>query len=606
MNANGLHYQIECWDLPGHRYQVTLHIPKPAAHQRLSLPVWVPGSYMVREMARHISGLQAVQKGTKVAVQALDKATWSVACEAGAALEISYVVYAFDTSVRAAFLDAQRGFFNASSLCLRAEGFESVPHEIELVNLPENWRVATAMHKSRSGPNRYKAAHYDELIDHPFELGTFWRGSFKLAGVAHQFNVSGAWPDFDGDRLIADAQRICTAHIDFWHPPSAASAQAPPFDRYVFLLNALDDGYGGLEHRESTALLASRRDLPSRPAAASVSKKETPSDGYTQLLGLISHEYFHAWNVKRLKPATFAKLDYTRENHTELLWFFEGITSYYDDLMLLRAGLIDAAHYLKLITKTLNHVLAAPGRYVQSLAQSSFDAWIKYYRSDENSPNATVSYYAKGALLGLALDLTLRGEAASASDEPPTLACSLDAVMRHLWVQHADDGAVTERDIAHALEAVGRRSFEPELAAWVHDTIDLPLPELFSSVGIEWQTQPGTVAQRLGVRVNESAFTGVRITHVLHGRVAHQAGLAVGDELLAVGEWRVRRLDDIQRLTSHQAPSTWLICRDQRLITLQVSWPELPEETIRTAVQLSLVEKPTAQVAERRKAWLGV
>jgi predicted metalloprotease with PDZ domain len=609
-----LQYRIECWDLAGHRFRVTLRIPKSAAQQRVSLPVWVPGSYMVREMARHISDVQAVQKGVNVPLTALDKATWLIDTTSDTAsdtaLEIQYVVYAFDTSVRAAFLDAQRGFFNASSLCLRVEGFEALAHEIELLNLPDDWRVATAMRKSRAGHHRYKAANYDELIDHPFELGAFWQGSFKVAGVLHHLNVSAAWPDFDRDRLLADAQRICKAHIDFWHPPQVPSTEKPPFECYWFLLNALDDGYGGLEHRASTALLASRRDLPSLPSAPGASKKETPSEGYTQLLGLISHEYFHAWNVKSLKPASFIKLDYTRENHTELLWFFEGITSYYDDLMLLRSGLIDAAQYLKLITKTLNQVLAGPGRTVQSLAQASFEAWIKYYRSDENSPNATVSYYAKGALLGLALDLSLRTEATQQAAEGSP-APSLDAVMRHLWLTHFHEGgAITEAHIAQALEAVGGRSFAPELAAWVHGTTDLPLPDLLLALGIDWQTQPATTAQRLGVRVNESAFTGVRITHVLHGSVAHQAGLSAGDELLAVGPWRVRRLEDIKRLTPQPNPNVntnpWLVCRDQRLITLQVSWPESVAETIRSSVQLSLVEKPEAQVAERRKAWLGV
>jgi predicted metalloprotease with PDZ domain len=571
---NALHYQIDCGDRAGHRYHVTLRIPKPTTTPlHLSLPVWVPGSYMVREMARHISGLQAVQKGVNLPLTALDKATWRLEAQAGSVLEVSYTVYAFDTSVRNAFLDAQRGFFNASSLCLQLEGFEDQPHDIELLGLPEDWRVATSMPPSRSAAHSYKSKNYDELIDHPFELGPFWQGAFKVAGVTHQFAVTGAWPDFDPDRLMADAQRICNAHIDFWHPADKSSpAQKPPFDRYVFLLNAVDDGYGGLEHRASTALMAARRDLPSRPAAG-VGKKETPpSEGYTQLLGLISHEYFHAWNVKKLKPDTFAKLDLRRENYTELLWFFEGITSYFDDLMLLRCGLIDAAHYLKLINKTVNQVLAAPGRAVHSLAQASFDAWIKYYRSDENSPNATVSYYAKGALLGLALDLSLR---AQAPPEPARAAPSLDAVMRHLWQAHPD-GLITEDGIAQALQVISGRSYAPELSAWVHGTTELPLPELLAALGVDWQTQPGSVAQRLGVRVNESALTGVRITHVMHGSRAYQAGLSAGDELLGVGNWRVRRLDDIQRLTrlnDPQQPALWLVSRDQRLVSLPVPRP---------------------------------
>ena len=202
------------------------------------------------------------------------------------------------------------------------------------------------------GKQGYVAADYDELVDHPFELGRFWRGSFDAAGVPHEFVVAGAWPGFDGERLLADTRRICEAQIAFWH---GTRKPKPPFDRYVFMLNAVDDGYGGLEHRASTALIA----RPPRPAAA---RPAAPtSDGYNTLLGLISHEYFHTWNVKRLKPRELARIDYTRENYTPLLWFFEGFTSYYDDLLLLRAGLIDAPRYLSLVAKTINGVAATPG-----------------------------------------------------------------------------------------------------------------------------------------------------------------------------------------------------------------------------------------------------
>jgi predicted metalloprotease with PDZ domain len=215
-----------------------------------------------------------------------------------------------------------------------------------------------------------------------------------------------------------------------------------------------------------------------------------------------------------------------------------------------------------------------------------------------------VSYYAKGALLGLALDLSLR---AQAPPEPARAAPSLDAVMRHLWQAHPD-GLITEDGIAQALQVISGRSYAPELSAWVHGTTELPLPELLAALGVDWQTQPGSVAQRLGVRVNESALTGVRITHVMHGSRAYQAGLSAGDELLGVGNWRVRRLDDIQRLTrlnDPQQPALWLVSRDQRLVSLPVPWPETPAEAIHTSVQLSLLEKPAAAVADRRKAWLG-
>ncbi|HWH73492.1 MAG TPA: peptidase M61, partial [Methylibium sp.] len=382
--------------LQAHQFRVTLTVPAPAAEQRLALPVWIPGSYLVREFARHLSGLTAEQGGHAVPLEQLDKSTWLARCRGRGALTVSWRVYAYDNSVRAAWLDTQRGFFNGTSLFLRVEGREAEPQRLELGALPRGWEVATALRAV--GPRRWEAADYDELVDHPVELGRFWRGSFEARGVPHEFVVAGALPSFDGERLLADAKRVCEAQIAFWH-----GRRKPHFDRYVFLLNAVEEGYGGLEHRASTALIANRRDLPRRGIAAQ-------GEGYTTLLGLISHEYFHTWNVKRLRPAEFARYDYGGENYTELLWFFEGFTSYYDDLLLRRCGLLDDARYLKLVAKTLNQVLGTPGRKQQSVAQASFDAWTKYYRPDENTVNATVSYYTKGSLVALALDLTLRSE----------------------------------------------------------------------------------------------------------------------------------------------------------------------------------------------------
>jgi predicted metalloprotease with PDZ domain len=583
-------YRIDVADAHAHLFKVTLTLPNPQPKQRLSLPVWIPGSYLVREFARHLSGLQARQGGRVLPLQQLDKTSWLARCSGPAALTVSCLVYAFDTSVRAAFLDAGRGFFNGTSLCLRAEGFEAQPHALELVDLPKGWQVATslpALKVDAAGRGRYLAADYDELVDHPVELGTFWRGRFSARGVPHEFIVAGALPDFDGERLLAETQRICEAHIELWHGRSGRGAAAkPPFERYVFLLNALDDGHGGLEHRASTALVAPRRDLPQ------LGKPEL-NEGCVSLLGLISHEYFHTWNVKRLRPAEFANYDYTRENYTELLWFFEGFTSYYDDLLLRRAGLIDADRYLRLLAKTVSGVLGTPGRRVQSVAQASFDAWVKYYRADENTPNATISYYTKGSLVALALDLTLRAEDKG----------SLDDVMRRLWAA-SSGGPIGEGDIAAALRAVSGRSFDPELAAWVHGTGELPLRELLASAGVAWQHQPATTAQRLGLRVSESALTGVKVTHVLSGGAAQRAGLSAGDELLALDGWRLRRLDDALRLRVHGGRTRLLVSRDQRVLSLPLVWPDGAADTA-GAVSLSLVDKPAKAALARRKAWLA-
>ena len=576
-------YRIEARDPNTHLFHVTLTIMQPAAEQRLSLPVWIPGSYLVREFARHLSSLSAVQGTRAVALRQLDKATWTAACSGRAALVVSYDVYAFDTSVRAAFLDANRGFFNGTGVFLRVEGAEALPHRVELRKLPAGWEVGTALPALKvdaAGRGVYEAADYDELVDHPVELGRFWRGRFDARGVPHEYVVAGALPDFDGERLLADAKRICEAQIDFWHPK-----KKPPFTRYVFLHNLVEDGHGGLEHRVSTALISPRRDMPQ------VGRRDT-SDGYVNLLGLISHEYFHTWNVKRLRPAEFAQLDYTQENYTELLWFFEGFTSYYDDAFLLRTGLIDAGRYLKLVARTISGVLALPGRQVQSVAQASFDTWVKYYRADENTPNATISYYTKGSLVALALDLSLRAEGRG----------TLDDVMRALWAA-SGGGPIDEAQIAAALQQVGGRSYRQELAAWVHGTDDLPLQALLEHAGVEWASDPATLAQRLGLRVSESALTGVKVGQVLRGGAAERAGLSVGDELLAVAGWRLRRLEEALRVIEPGVAAPLLVARDQRVLTLSLVLPaELPAGA--AAVALKPAAKPAKAAQALRKAWL--
>lgn len=581
-------YRIEAADPNAHLFRVTLSVARPMPEQRLSLPAWIPGSYLVREFARHLSALQASQGEEEVPLEQLDKATWLARCTRGT-LTVTYLVYAFDTSVRAAFLDAQRGFFNGTGLCLRVEGSEALPHRLDLGEMPLRWQVATALRPLKVdalGRGVYEAADYDELVDHPVELGRFWRGRFTAGGVPHDYVVAGALPDFDGERLLADAKRICEAQIAFWHGKKGK----PPHERYVFLHNLIDDGHGGLEHRASTALISSRRDMPATGTAAQ--SKTEMSDGYANVLGLISHEYFHTWNVKRLRPAEFARYDYTRENYTELLWFFEGFTSYYDDLFLVRCGLIDPARYLKLLARTLSGVLASPGRKVQSVSRSSFDAWVKYYRGDENTPNSTISYYTKGSLVALALDLTLRAEGKGGS---------LDDVMRGLWMR-SEGGPITEADIAEVLKTVGRRPFTDELAQWVHGTDDLPLRALLERLGVDWSEDGATLAQRLGVRVNESALTGVKVSHVLRGGAAEQAGLSSGDELIAVRGWRLRRLDDAMRLLHPGQPAALLAARDQRLVELTLT---LPAETSAGAVVLKAAAKPTKAAQALKEAWLA-
>lgn len=581
-----IHYRIAVADPHAHRFEVTLTVPAPEPRQALSLPVWIPGSYLVREFSRHLGAVSARQGNREVLVTQTAKNRWEFDCAGRGALVVSYPVYAFDTSVRAAFLDAHRGFFNATSLCLRAHGKDQLPHRVELSGLPAGWEVATAMAPIEGAPLQFEAADYDELADHPFELGPFWRGEFIAGGVPHEFVVAGALPVFDGERLLRDAQKLCEAQIAFWH----CGKGKPPMSRYVFLLNCTDDGYGGLEHRASTALIASRRDLP-RLGQAEV------SDGYVKLLGLISHEYFHTWNVKRLRPDVFERYDYEQENYTELLWFFEGFTSYYDDLFLVRTGLIDEARYLKLIAQTFTQVLGAPGRKHHSVARSSFEAWTKYYRQDENTPNAVVSYYAKGAMVALALDLSLRG--AEKSDKP----ASLDDLMRGLW-KDTGGGPVDEARILGKLADLGGEAIAQTLSTWVHGTDDLPLPQLLERMGVRWCLDKPTLAQRLGLRVSESDGV-VTVKQVLLDSAALAAGLSAGDEIVACNDWRVRKLDDLPLTLNHVDPQRLelLVARDQRMLSLALTLPT--QDSAARPVCLGLLEKAPARAQSLRRAWLG-
>ena len=593
-----VHFKVEPADLQAHLFHVTLSVAKPAAQQRLSLPVWIPGSYLVREFSKNLQGLGARQGAAELKAAQLDKNTWQLACKPGKTLVVTYSVYAFDNSVRSAWLDASRGFFNGTSLFLRVDGQTAAPHDIDILapRGVKTWQLATGLKPVKVnsiGFGRYTAANYDELVDCPVEMGEFWSGSFEACAVPHRFVVAGAAPSFDGARLLADAQKICAAEIQFWHPgverktsKDKASKDKPPHNSYVFMLNAIDEGYGGLEHRNSTALICNRKDLPRLYDKAFDNGKLT--EGYTTLLGLISHEYFHTWNVKRLRPAEFASYDYGAENYTQLLWFFEGFTSYYDDLLLCRAGLVDGAGYLKLLNKTINQVLQTPGRLLQSVAQASFDAWVKYYRQDENTPNTTVSYYTKGALVALCLDLTLRLEGKT----------TLDEVMRGVWAR-CQGGPMQEADLLAVLRQFSGRSFEKELAAWAHGTAELPLKTLLEKSGVTVHEDPAQWAQVLGLRVQEG--NGIVIKTVLRGGAAESAGFAAGDEWLGVevgagkssSAWRIGKLDELALYCQSVNPAAGrgadkpvknqqpvknqiqaIVARDKRLLQLALAVPE--------------------------------
>ena len=534
----GVQYTIVPKDLAGHLFNVTVTVAAPNPEgQVFALPAWIPGSYMIREFARNIVRIRAESGGQPVELVKLDKHTWRAAPVAGP-LTLHYEVYAWDMSVRAAHLDQTHGFFNGTSVFLRVQGQEAVPHQVDIQRPghpdASDWRVATSLPElgaKRYGFGTYIAADYDELIDHPVEMGEFALASFKAYGIQHDIVVTGRVPNLDMERLQQDLKAICETQIAFFEPKTKTA----PMDRYVFLTMAVGDGYGGLEHRASTALICSRNDLPTTAAPKTAER----SEGYVTFLGLCSHEYFHTWNVKRIKPAVFAPYDLQVENYTPLLWLFEGFTSYYDDLMLVRSGIISEATYFKLLGKTVGSVWRGSGRTKQSIAESSFDAWTKYYRQDENAPNAIISYYTKGSLVGLAFDLTIRAKTGGEK--------SLDDLMRTLWERYGRDfyaGAsgsgrgITEKEVEALFDEVSGLRLKSIFERHVRGTDDIPLAKLYAPFGVKVLDERKTSKPSLNVGLGRDPL-GAKLTQVHEGGAAHQGGLSAGDIVIAIDGLRV-------------------------------------------------------------------
>jgi predicted metalloprotease with PDZ domain len=604
MASRTIRYRIVPRSPEAHLFEVSVTVAAPdPAGQRFALPAWIPGSYMIRDFARHVVGIRAVQGRRPVRLAKRDKHTWR-ADPCSGPLTVTAEVYAWDPSVRGAHLDTTHGFFNGACMFLRVVGSDAAPCEVEIL-APRGaryrgWRVATAMRRKRAPRNGfglYTAADYDELIDHPVEMGTFVLGRFTARGVPHEIAITGRH-DADMARLERDLKRLCETHIRFWGAPA-------PMDHYVFLVTALGEGYGGLEHRASTALLCSRDDLP----RAGVREA---GESYRTFLGLASHEYFHTWNVKRIRPAALAPYDLSRESYTELLWAFEGITSYYDDLALVRAGLITEADYREILGRAATALARTPGRLRQTVAESSWDAWIKYYRQDENSPNAIVSYYGKGSLIALCLDLAIRRRTRGRK--------SLDDVMRALWKLHGLTGrGVPEEGIERLAETVTGLRLRAFFDRVLRTTAELPLAASLKSVGLALVTRPAEsptdrggrpAAKAVRALAGQASFgartategSEVKLTHVLDGGAAQRAGLAPGDVVAAVDRLRATP-KTFPGLIARRRPGDTVrvhAFRRDELRELEVVLDAAPADTCVVEVDA----RDSAAARRQRRAWL--
>lgn len=505
-----LHYQIEFDDYKQHLVHVTIRfLANP--NQELWLPTWIPGSYLIREFSKHIESVKAYDEaGRMLDIKKTSKNRWRLFNTDHELMTIEYDVYAYDLSVRGAYVDQTRLYINPACVCLALEGQEQSACEVE-VFLPDelkHFQLATGLASKSLVKGRFtlKADHYDQLIDSPFELADQTRFNFETHGIEHEFVISGPH-NANVDRLKADIEKICAAEINMFG--------SAPFKNYTFMTMATGNSYGGLEHCNSTSLITPREDLPKS------NEPTEPSKDYQRFLGLCSHEYFHSWLVKFIRPENFANYNLHQEGYTSLLWIFEGFTSYYDDLILLRSGVISQKSYLDLLKAQIDRYLQNPGRFVQTVAESSFDAWIKFYRQDENSNNAGTSYYNKGALVALCLDLGLRLRGSS-----------LDALMRRLYENTQNGMQVNERTIFDLCKELTGDSWIEQINHLINTTDELPLDQLLPEFGLSYRLKTDK-SLPLGLKLVDKP-EGLLVQSARRDSAGAKAGISANDVIIAI------------------------------------------------------------------------
>lgn len=574
-------YSISASNPNAHQFTVTIDIPSHEHSQlTLSLPSWLPGSYMIRDFAKNIITFNASSNQQQIEFCKTDKQTWLLTTN-GAAVTVKYEIYAFDLSVRTAFLDNQRGFFNGSSTFLEVKELAEQSCSLQIVK-PEglnNWKVATGLPRANGTDiyqfGSYIADNYQHLIDCPVELGDFDVIEFSVADIPHYLVFSGRHFG-DRERLKNDIGKLCQHHINLFGEA--------PFSEYWFITNLLANDFGGLEHKNSTVLVASRFDLPNP------NKPKETSDNYKTFLSLCSHEYFHAWNVCRIKPEEFVPYDLSKEVHTKQLWAYEGITSYYDDFSLFRAGIIPFNDYLAILSKTMTRVYRGEGELKQSVSDSSFDTWTKFYKQGPDAVNNIVSYYTKGSLIALWLDLTIRHQSNGKF--------SLDNLMKTLWLDHGKTGIGTnEQHFINIANQLCDGDVSSQFKQLLHNANRVPLEQLLHQVGVTFDRTPykklNTVEgeQTTAYKPYLGAFykqtpAGLKVTVVEHNSPAEQAGLSIDDVIIAVDHLKVND-KSLQSLLEHTPENKLIDChifRDDKLLNLPLTIINTPK----LAVQLTV------------------
>ncbi len=577
-----------------HLFEIDIAIKRTTngpQEERLVMPVWTPGSYMVREFARHVQDFAAADaSGQPLKWEKTNKDTWRVITNGAREWHATYRVYANELSVRTSELNSDHGFWNNANLLMYLDGFLKNPSTVRVL-APDVWKVATGLPAVLGQRNTFRAENFDVLYDSPFEASNFKTLVFNVKGVPHRIVIDGEG-NYDPERMRLDVQKIVETQVELMGEI--------PYRDYTFILHLRSNAGGGLEHSNSTALGYPRFGFQvrsgDRATSAAPNASGTPERDYRGFLSLVSHEFFHLWNVKRIRPDTLGPFDYTQENYTKVLWVAEGITDYYADLTLRLAGLITESEFLSATARSMQQLQNTPGRKEQTVEESSFDSWIKYYRQDENSINSQVSYYDKGALLGLLLDLEIRKR--TSGDK------SLEDVMRYLYAEFFKKNRnYGPSDFQKACELMAKSSLEDFFNKYVRGTEELDYNAGLEAAGLRLDTAAGTGGVYFGADVAQENDR-LTVRRVYAGSPAHEQGLNAGDEIVAMDNMRVTRDFFNARMAEKKPgdPVSLTIFRFDDLSTLFIKLGERREGTYR------IVPLPNATEAQKRiyRGWLSV
>lgn len=537
----------------------------------LIMPVWTPGSYLIREYARHVQDFNAEDRqGKPLPWRKVNKNTWQVDTEGVREFFVRYKVYANELTVRTNELNSEHAFWNNSALLLHPKGFLSAPAKVRVIPYG-NWKVATALPSVQGEINTFYAENFDILYDSPFEVSDFKEISFEVRGVPHRWVVTGEG-NYDLKKIAKDSAKIVEESVKIFGEL--------PYKNYLFILNLR--GRGGLEHLNSTALQWDRFGFK-------------PASRYIDFLSLVAHEHFHAWNVKRIRPDALGPFDYSNENYTKLLWVAEGATSYYENVILLRAGFISPKQFLEGRAQQIEALQSRPGRFQTSLEEASFDAWIKYYRQDENSINNQISYYDKGEIVNFLLDLKIR---ASSNGEK-----SLDDVFVYLYNEFYKKGKnYTSEDYQRICEVMAGKSLEDFFAKYVRGKDELDYDSILNEFGLKLVKSSRDAEAFMGGNLSQQGER-LNVTNVPAGTPAYEHGLNAGDQIVAIDGYRASQ-QFLQDYLSEKKPGDKIkltVFRFDRLIDLDITLGSRPPGKYRIVP----IEKPNERQQTLYRNYFG-